>query len=95
MRKKLVLKDGTTMRIEPVNDKDDVKEFQRFINTLIKERVYILVDKLVTLREEKQWLQTQIEAQRKGEQIYLTALVNDHLIANCFAKPGFGQIEGI
>lgn len=79
------------MRIEPVNDKDNAKEFQRFINTLIKERVYILIDKLVTLREEKQWLQTQIQAQRKGEQIYLKALVDDHLIANCFAKPGFGR----
>lgn len=94
MRKNLVLKDGTTMRIEPVNDKDDAKEFQRFINTLIKERVYLLVDTPVTLREEKQWLQTQIQTQKKGEQIYLKALVNDHLIANCFAKPGFGRNRG-
>jgi ribosomal protein S18 acetylase RimI-like enzyme len=94
MRKNLVLKDGTTMRIEPVNGKEDVREFQRFINTLTREGVYLLVDKPVTLKEEKQWLQTQIQAQRKGEQIYLKAFVNGHLIANCFAKPGFGRNRG-
>jgi len=45
----------------------------------------------VTLKEEKHWLQTPIQAQRKGEQIFLKALVNDHLIGNCFAQPGFGR----
>jgi ribosomal protein S18 acetylase RimI-like enzyme len=91
LRKSLVLKDGTTIRIEPVNGKENPREFQRFINTLTKEGTYLLVDKPVTLKEEKQWLQTQIQAQRKGEQIYLKTLVNDHLIADCFAKPGFGR----
>ena len=89
MRKNLILKDGTTMRIEPINGKEDAREFQRFINTLTKEGVYLLVDKPVTFKGEKQWLQTQIQAKRKGEQIYLKALVNGHLIANCFAQRGF------
>jgi ribosomal protein S18 acetylase RimI-like enzyme len=94
LRKNLILKDGTTIRIEPVNGKEDPREFQRFINTLTKEGTYLLADKPVTLKEEKQWLQTQIQAQRKGEQIYLKALVNGHLIADCFAKPGFGRNRG-
>jgi RimJ/RimL family protein N-acetyltransferase len=91
LRKSVVLKDGTTVRIEPVNGKEDVREFQCFINTLIREGTYLLVNKPVTLKEEKQWLQTQIQAQRKGEQIYLKALVNSHLIKDCFAKPGFNR----
>ena len=90
----MILKDGTTMHIEPLNDKEDVRELQRFINTLTKEGLYLLVDKPVTLKEEKQWLHTQIQAQRKKEQIYLKALVNGHLIADCFAKPGFGRNRG-
>jgi ribosomal protein S18 acetylase RimI-like enzyme len=94
LRKNLILKDGTTIRIEPVNGKEDPREFQRFINTLTKEGTYLLADKPVTLKEEKKWLQTQIQAQRKGEQIYLKALVNGHLIADCFAKPGFGRNRG-
>ena len=94
LRKNLILKDGTTIRIEPVNGKEDPREFQRFINTLTKEGTYLLADKPVTLKEEKKWLQTQIQAQRKGGQIYLKALVNGHLIADCFAKPGFGRNRG-
>ncbi len=91
MKKSVALKDGTTVRIEPLNGKENVREFQRFINTLTREGTYLLVDKSVTLKEEKQWIQTQILAQSKGEQIYLKALVNGHLIGNCFAKPGFGR----
>ena len=94
MKKNVVLKDGTTVHIEPVNGKENVKEFQRFINTLTREGTYLLVDKPVTLKEEKQWLQAQIQAQKKGEQIYLKALVNDRLIGDCFAKPGFGRNRG-
>jgi hypothetical protein len=85
LRKSLVIRDGTPVRIEPVNSKEDVRELQRFINTLPREGTYLLVDKPVTLKEEKQWLQIQIQAQRKGEQIYLKALVNSHLIGDCFA----------
>ena len=66
LRKSLILKDGTTIRIEPVNGKEDPQEFQRFINTLTKEGTYLLIDKPVTLKEEKQWLKTQIQAQKKG-----------------------------
>jgi RimJ/RimL family protein N-acetyltransferase len=94
LRKSLILRDGTTVRIEPVNDKEDIREFQRFINTLTREGTYLLVDKPVTLKEEKQWLQTQIQAQRKGKQIYLKALVNGRLIGDCFAKPGFSRNRG-
>jgi RimJ/RimL family protein N-acetyltransferase len=94
LRKRLILRDGTTVLIEPVNGKEDIREFQRFINTLTREGAYLLADKPVTLKEEKQWLQTQIQAQKKGEQIYLKALVNGRLIGDCFVKPGFGRNRG-
>jgi RimJ/RimL family protein N-acetyltransferase len=94
LRKRLILRDGTTVLIELVNGKEDIREFQRFINTLTREGAYLLADKPVTLKEEKQWLQTQIQAQKKGEQIYLKALVNGRLIGDCFAKPGFGRNRG-
>lgn len=93
--KKIVeLQDGTNVHIETLTGKEDAREFQRFINTLTRERTYLLVDKPVTLKEEKQWLKAQIQAQKKGEQIYIKALTNDHLIGDCFAKPGFGRNQG-
>jgi len=54
LRKSVILKDGTKVSIEPVKDKEDAREFQRFINTLTREGTYLLVDKPVTLKEEKQ-----------------------------------------
>jgi len=93
-KKNVVLKDGTIVQIEPLTSRGDVREFQHFINTLTREGTYLLVDKHVTLREEKQWLQTQVCEQKKGQQIYLTALVDGRLIGTCFAKPGFGRNQG-
>lgn len=94
MKKHIVLKDGTIVCIEPVNGTEDFREFQRFINTLTRERTYLLVNKPITLKEEKQWLKTQVTEQRKGQQIYLKACVEGRLIGDCFAKPGFGRNHG-
>jgi len=94
MKKHIVLEDGTIVCIEPLTDRENAREFERFINTLTRAGTYLLVNKPVTLKEEKQWLQTQIKEQRKGQQIYLKALVDGRLIGNCFVKPGFGRNHG-
>ncbi|MCJ7572015.1 MAG: GNAT family N-acetyltransferase [Candidatus Thermoplasmatota archaeon] len=93
-KKNVVLRDGTNVLIESLTGKENIREFQRFINTLTGEGAYLLVDKPVTFKEEKQWLKAQIQAHKKGEQIYIKALANDHLIGDCFAKPGFGRNHG-
>lgn len=93
-RKTVVLKDGTLVQIEPLASNEDVKDFQRFINTLTSEGTYLLVNKPITFTEEKQWLQTQLKEKRKGEQMYLKALVDGHLVGTCVAKPGFGRNQG-
>ncbi len=93
-RKTIVLNDGTNVEIEPLTSKEDVRGFQHFINTLTKEGTYLLVNKPITVTEEKQWLHTQLKEQRKGDQIYLKALVDGHLVGTCVAKPGFGRNKG-
>jgi RimJ/RimL family protein N-acetyltransferase len=94
MKKHVVLKDGTIIYIEPLTGREEVREFQRFINTLTREGTYLLVNKSITIKEEKQWLETQVTEQRKGQQIYLKVLVDGRLIGDCFAKPGFGRNHG-
>jgi RimJ/RimL family protein N-acetyltransferase len=89
-----VLKDGTNIIIESLTGKENLQEFQRFINILTKEEAYLLVNKHVTFKEEKQWLKAQIKAQKKGDLIYIKALANGHLIGDCFAKPGFRRNRG-
>jgi RimJ/RimL family protein N-acetyltransferase len=94
LKKKVILKDQTVLSIEPLNGKEDPREFLGFINSFVRDGSYLLVDKPVTLQEEKQWLRTQLQTQRKGEQLYLKALVDGHLAGDCFAKPGFGRNRG-
>ena len=95
MSQKIIrLRDRTIVRIELLTGKEDSREFQRFINALTREGTYLLMNKSVTLDEEKQWLQTQNTAQRKGQQLHLKALVDEHLIGTCSAKPGFGRNHG-
>jgi ribosomal protein S18 acetylase RimI-like enzyme len=85
---------GSLVRIKLLDEKEDPKEFRRFINTLIKEDTYLLVKKQVTLKEETQWLANQYQIQRKGEQIFLKVLAEDRLIGTGFAQPGFGRNQG-
>jgi RimJ/RimL family protein N-acetyltransferase len=94
VKKTVILEDGTSICIEPVTGKENIQEFQWFINALTKEGTYLLIDKPVTLKQEKQWFKSQIQAIKKGEQIYLKALVNGRLIGDCVAKPGFGRNKG-
>jgi RimJ/RimL family protein N-acetyltransferase len=94
MKKRIDLKDGTIVSIGPLTGRENAREFQRFINALTREGTYLLVNKPITLKEEKQWLRTQLREQRKGEQLYLKALVDGHLIGDCLAKPGFGRNHG-
>ena len=88
------LQDNTSITIEPVTGKEDPREFQRFINTLTKEGTYLLLDKPISLEQEKKWLEAQANAQQKGEQIYLKALAAGRLVGDCIAKPGFGRNQG-
>ncbi len=90
----MILEDGSILQLEPLNGKEDASEFRSFINALVQENTFLLVERPVTLREEIQWLKNQHQAQKKGEQIYLKALLNGNLIGNGFAKPGFGRNHG-
>jgi RimJ/RimL family protein N-acetyltransferase len=90
----VVLRDGTKVLVKPVDGKEDVREFQRFINALTREGTYLLVDKPISLKDETRWFRDQIRAVKKGEQIYLKALVDGRLVGDCFAKPGFGRNRG-
>jgi ribosomal protein S18 acetylase RimI-like enzyme len=94
MKKQIALEEGTIVCIEPLTGREDIREFQRFINQLTKERTYLLVKKPITLTEEKQWFHTQVREQRKGQHLYLKAVVDGRLVGDCCAKPGFGRNQG-
>lgn len=93
-RKHVQLNDGTFILLEQLGRNEDVHEFRRFINSFVKENVYLLLDQPVTIQEEKNWLKNQIAASRKGEQIYLKALMNTQLIGLCHTQRGIYRNRG-
>lgn len=86
-----MLQDETILRFESLNGKENAIEFRSFINALVQENSYLLINRPVTLREEKQWLKNQLQSQQKAEQILLKAVADGKLIGNGFAKQWRGK----
>ena len=93
-KKTLQLKDGTDILIEQLTGREDPRQFQRFINPFVDEGAYLLLDKPLTLQEEKKWLKETAAANKKGQQIYLKALVGKQLVGSCSAQKGMFRERG-
>ena len=87
-KRKILLDDGTHVTIEQLTGKEDAKDFQQLINPIIKEGAFILRDMPVSLAEEKKWLAERIDANKKGNEIFLKALMEGNLIGCCNATQG-------
>jgi putative acetyltransferase len=66
---------GKKIKIRELSGKDikRLKEFLDYINSLIEEDAKILLNKKVTLKEEKVWLKNNIELVKKKKQIMCIA----------------------
>ena len=87
-RKKFKLADGSEILIEQITGREDVREFLRYINSFVKERAPIFVDKPLSIKEEKEWFKTEIAANKSGKSIYLKLIANGRLIGTAMARRG-------
>ena len=76
---KIKLRDGRIATIGFLSEKDGVRELQRFINGLVKESTYLLYDRRMTLKEEKEWKRKNLAAFRKRDGYALVARVDGKL----------------
>lgn len=77
------------------NDLKKVKEFQDFINSLVEEDAPILVNKKVSLKEEKEWLKNNIKEIRKHHKIYLVAEFDNEIIGLTQIHLNIGRQEHV
>lgn len=82
------LKTGEKILVEELSGKENIREFQAFINTLIGEKAYLSMTKKVNLRQERAWFKKLISSIRAGKSISLKALHEGKLVATCEAKMG-------
>jgi len=85
------LKNGANAAISFLGTKDSVRELRQYINTLVDEDTYLLVDRKVSLREEAEWKKGQIAMRRKGDGYVLVARVGGKLAGTASARRGIGK----
>jgi RimJ/RimL family protein N-acetyltransferase len=86
--------DGKKIQIRRLTGNENVRECQRFINTITREGVYLLLDRPFTFEEEKIWLKNKYQANKKGEQLFLKVTVDDTLIGFINAERGIYRNKG-
>lgn len=73
---------GEEIIIRKLSQKDlkNVKKFQEFINSLVKEEAKIALNKKFSLAEEKKFLEEKLKGIKNREQVFLIAEYNTKII---------------
>ena len=79
---KIKIFSGKKIKISKLSNKDlrKVKEFQDFVNSLIKEEAQIGRNKKTSLKKEKEWLLRQLKEIKQNKIVVLTAEDNNKII---------------
>jgi RimJ/RimL family protein N-acetyltransferase len=83
--KKIIIRELTK------NDLKNVKKFQDFINSFIKEDAMIAANRKVSLKEEKNWLKNQYECVKTKKLIHFFAEHNNKLVGSLEIKRQRGR----
>ena len=82
---KVKTKDGKIILVRRPNV-GDVKQLLNFINSLVEEDAQILVNKKMTLTEEKEWLKSTLKDIGKNKKHLLVAVYKGEIIGNVELK---------
>jgi RimJ/RimL family protein N-acetyltransferase len=96
MKKEFKLNDGrevlVTDEIRPI----PAKAFLDYINTIVKEDVFIVINKPYTLKEEKKWKKDALKGELDGTAIHLAATYDGRVVACLDARRGpFKQSDNV
>jgi RimJ/RimL family protein N-acetyltransferase len=67
------MKDGRTVAIRDLSQKDSPKELADYINELVDENTFIIKDTKVSVKEEVKWLREKLKSAKSGRSISLVA----------------------
>ena len=79
------------IKIRKLSKKDlrSVKKFQNFINSLVEENAQIDMNKKISLKEEKKWLEARLKSIRKHKTVFLVAEDNEIIVGTTGIDLGF------
>lgn len=78
------------IRLLSPKDIKNAKKFQNFVNSIVKEKVPVHIKREVSLKEEKKWIERNLEEIRKHNKIFLVAENGNQIvgIAHIDLHPG-------
>ncbi|MFH1393477.1 MAG: GNAT family N-acetyltransferase [Candidatus Micrarchaeota archaeon] len=85
------LEDGRIAEVSFLSRADSTGELLVFINRLIAEKAYILLDKKLTLAQEEEWKKGELEGFRKKAKYTLIARIGGKIAASSHASCGIGR----
>ncbi len=75
-KKEYTTKNGKTVVLRDLNNKDSIKKTRNFINSFVVEKAYLLYDKKITYKEQKAWFLNQLK-QIKNKAGYYIVIEHD------------------
>jgi ribosomal protein S18 acetylase RimI-like enzyme len=85
------LKDGRVVDIISLSSKIPVKWLLDYINSFVAEDSFLIHDKKLTLKEEKEWMSGALKGIKRKEQLYFAALHDKQVVGGCTARKGMGR----
>lgn len=72
-------------------DLKKIREFQDYINSLVKEKAMIKVNRKVTLKEEVEWLKEKLKLQKEHKEINLIAEDKNKIVGIAHIRLDWGR----
>lgn len=90
---RLKLKDGSVAEVSFLSEKDSTRELNTFINRLIDEKTFIMMDRKVSMKAEEEWKKAELEKIRRKQGFLLVARVDGRIAGTSGAhkEPGKGS----
>lgn len=79
---KVKLKDGREVEFRQPEEKD-AEKLQKFINALVEEETFILMNEKMSLEKERKWLKEELKKIENEDVIMILAEVEGKIVGNC------------
>jgi RimJ/RimL family protein N-acetyltransferase len=86
---KFILKNGEEAVIQ-FPRQSDAAGFMKFINSLVREKAQIRMNRIISLEAEKKWLKGHIENCKKGKVVDVCVSIGNEIVGNIEMKKGEG-----
>ena len=87
-KKQLALPDGKVVALRDLSRKDSPKELADFINSFLKEKAYLRINRKISVAEEKAWIRSRLKGMKKGNIIHLHLECKGKLVGVVDAERG-------